>query len=80
LIRFELYPERVKDVVELVRFAYLDDQTYSGGADELRALVAVYMASRIDKLNQADSFLALLEDGGAFVRDFWLLVRNAVYV
>jgi hypothetical protein len=80
LVRFELYPERVEDVVELVRYAYSDDNIYSDGTDELRALVAVYMASRIDKLNQSDSFLTLLEDGGAFVRDFWLLVRNAVCV
>ena len=80
LVRFELYPERVEDVVELVRYAYSDDHTFGGGADELRALVVVYVASRIDKMNKSDSFLTLLEDGGAFVRDFWLIVRNAVYV
>lgn len=80
LVRFELYPERVKDVVELVHYAYSDENTFSGGTDELRALVAAYMALRIGKLNQSNSFLTLLEDGGAFVRDFWLLVRNAVYV
>jgi BTB/POZ domain len=80
LVRFELYPERVQDLVELVRYAYSDDHTFSGGTDELRALVAVYMASRIEKLNKSDSFLTLLEDGGVFVRYFWLLVRNAVYV
>lgn len=78
LVRFELYPERVEDVVELVHFAYSDDYTFSGGNDELRALVAVYMASTIDKLNQSEHFLTLLEEGGVFVRDFWLLVRNTV--
>jgi hypothetical protein len=80
LVRFEMHPERVEDVVELVRYAYSDDHTFSDGNDELRALVAVYMASSIDKLNQSESFLTLLEEGGVFVRDFWMLVRNALYV
>jgi hypothetical protein len=80
LVRFEMYPERVEDVVELVRYAYSDDHTFSDGNDELRALVAVYMASRIDKLNQSESFPTLLEEGGVFVRDFWMLVRMALYV
>ena len=76
LLTFELYPQRVQDLVELVRFAFMDRNTYSGGADELRALVTLYMASRVDKLKGSEPFVDLLEDGGPFVRNFWLLLRN----
>jgi len=80
LVRFELYPERIKDILELVRYTYSDDHTLDNGADELRVLVAIYMASRIDKLKKSDYFLTLMEDGGAFARDFWLIMRNNICI
>jgi hypothetical protein len=80
LLLFQLFPERVRDVVELVRFAYTDEHTFSGGNDELRALVTIYAVLNIDRLDKSDSFLALLEDGGPFVRNFWIIVRNALHL
>jgi hypothetical protein len=80
LLLFELYTERVQDVVELVRYAHTDEHTFSGGNDELRALVTIYAVSNIEILDKSDSFLTLLEDGGPFVRNFWKLVRNALYI
>jgi hypothetical protein len=69
LLSFELYSERVQDIVELVRYAYSDDNTFSGGNDELRALVTIYAVWNVDKLNKSNSFYTLLEDGGPFIRN-----------
>lgn len=46
LVRFELYPERINDIIELIRYSYSDDNTLDNGSDELRALVILYVASR----------------------------------
>jgi hypothetical protein len=78
LVGFELYPERIGDVVELVRFVYSDDNMSGNGVNELRALVTMYIASRVQKFHESDSFLDLLQEGGDFVRDFWLVVRKSI--
>jgi hypothetical protein len=63
-----LHKERVQDITELIRFAY--DQ----GHGELKGLVAHYAASQVKKLGKTECFVALLQEGGAFSRDFWILV------
>ncbi len=78
LITFTLYKARIRDVIELARYAYSDDHTpeYEDGVDELRALVSQYITCEIDTIGQSKEFISLLEEGGAFVRDFWVLVRK----
>ena len=73
---FELYPERVRDVVELVRYAYENgpDRNKKGVPNDLRELVVVYVADEVKTVGSDREFKALLEEGGEFVGDFWGLV------
>jgi hypothetical protein len=80
LVVFELYPERIGDILELVRYTYSDNNTSSDGVDELRGLVAVYVAANLDKMKRSDCFVDLLEEGGGFVRNFWRLIVGSIDV
>jgi hypothetical protein len=73
---FTLYEQSIEDVVELIRFSYCNDHTPDEGNDELRALVLKFVASRHDIIGESEPFLSLLEEGGVFVRDFWIFVRK----
>jgi hypothetical protein len=80
LLKFTLYPNRIGDVIELVKFAYSDDKTMDikGTPDKLRAMVVHYIVSEIDLITGAREFLELLEDGGPFVKDFWIKVKTEI--
>ena len=73
LIKFMLYKERVGDIVELARYSYANMPERSGGvvggSDGLRELVVEYVACEVENLVESESFLGLVEEGGALARD-----------
>jgi hypothetical protein len=75
---FTLFEERIEDIAELVRFSYCNDNTPDEGTDELRQLVLKFVASRHADIGESAPFLSLMEEGGIFVRDFWVFVRNTL--
>jgi hypothetical protein len=78
LIGFQLYNQRVGDVVKLARWAYEHgtDRSKGGAMNELRQLVVEYMACEVDIIGKHKDFKLLLEDGGEFVTDFWGIVSK----
>jgi hypothetical protein len=78
LVGFQLYTERVGDVVELARYAYDHgpDRSKSGRLNDLRQLVVEYMACEVDTIGKHKDFKTLLEEGGEFVTDFWGIVSK----
>jgi hypothetical protein len=73
LLNFQLYEQRVCDVVELARYAYDNgvDRGVKGELNELRQLVVEYMVCEVDTIGKHQAFQVLMEDGGEFVTDFW---------
>jgi hypothetical protein len=78
LVGFKCFGTRLDDVVESVRFSYCNDNTPDEGDDQLRALVLQFVTCKQDKIGESESFLALLEEGGPLVRDFWLSIRKGL--
>ena len=80
LLTFTLYHARVGDVIKLVSFAYSSENTpdHEYIVDELRALVTHYVACEVDTIAESELFLSLLEEGGPFVRDFWMKVKKRI--
>lgn len=78
LMSFQLYNQRVGDVVKLARCAYEHgtDRSKGGAINELRQLVVEYMACEVDIIGKHKDFKLLLEDGGEFVTDFWGIVSK----
>ncbi|KAF1913910.1 hypothetical protein BDU57DRAFT_521000 [Ampelomyces quisqualis] len=78
LMNFQLYNQRVGDVVQLARHAYDHgfDRSKYGRMDELRLMVVEYMACEVEIVGKHAMFMALLEDGGEFVTDFWRIVAK----
>jgi hypothetical protein len=77
LLRFEIHVNRVRDIVELVRFAYSNDHT--SNVEELRVLVTVYVASEFEVIRSSEEFETLLQEGGPFVLYLLRLLENRVY-
>lgn len=75
---FNLYEERVGDIVRLARYVYdhIPDRSQEGTVHELRHLVVEYIASEVDVVGRHAEFHALLEEGGEFVMDFWSVVST----
>jgi len=78
LLKFTLYAGRIGDIIKLVKFAYSDDNTMDikGTPDKLRAMMVHYIMSEIDSFSRTREFLELLKDGGTFVKDFWMKVKD----
>jgi hypothetical protein len=76
LLSFNLYEERVGDILWLARYAYENgpDRSEEGTLQELSHLVIEYMALEVDTIGKHPEFRALLEEGGEFVTDFWSAV------
>lgn len=74
LLSLTLYSSRVSDVVGLLRYIYSDDPQVTAEDDELRKLLVHYVGCEMDTLGNSHEFAALLEEGGAFVRDVWKMV------
>ena len=71
---FTLYEARRRDVVELLRFAYDNENTRDrgdedDGGDELRALVILYTGCEYENLMKCSEFMDLVVEGGEFVQD-----------
>jgi len=71
LLDFTPYPDRLVDVVELVRYAYDngEDRKDNGTVEELRALVTEYVASQVSVFKKDKHFVQLLEEGQEFAVD-----------
>ena len=69
LVDFTLYPERVGDVVELLRYSYVNTADMVGTPDDLRVLAIRYTGYVVEDLAQSPQFGALLEDVSQIGRD-----------
>ncbi|KAF3480423.1 uncharacterized protein GIQ15_05770 [Arthroderma uncinatum] len=73
LQEFLPYKERIGDIVELVKFAYSDENTLGNGAgntDDLRKLVARYVAFQVDSMRSSEEFMELLQKNCDLIHDF----------
>lgn len=70
---FELYPERLGDVIELARHAYEhgEDRSEDGRMDALRDMVINYIALDLKVFGKHAEFRNLIREGGEFAGDFW---------
>lgn len=82
LMKFKLFSRRVKDIIELARFAYsnpdLPDRKDDGTIDDLRKLVLEYIVCEIDRIGKCDEYVKYMEEGGEFVGDFWRMLRDYI--
>jgi hypothetical protein len=64
---------KVQEVIDLARYAYSDGLTpgLETEIDGLRKLICLYIAASVEVVSEHTSFMDLIEDGGAFVRDLW---------
>ncbi|KIW68821.1 hypothetical protein PV04_04741 [Phialophora macrospora] len=69
LSRFILYPRRVGDVIELMRYTYEHTTEYVGGSDRLRDLVADYVVCHIEKIMEYGDFTKLMQENGDVTKD-----------
>ena len=71
LITLRLDSSKGQEVVDFLRYAYLDTSTpdLEPEIDGLRDLICLYTAANINLLMENSSFIDLIEGGGAFVRD-----------
>ena len=77
LCKFTIYPQRVADVVELVRYVY--EFTVSTH-DALRSLVIQYVAANVEHLFETPEFDELLKDGGEHTKDLVCLMVQRLKV
>lgn len=80
LLVFRFFENRIGDVVELVRYSYCNDNTPDEGKDQLRDLVLQFITCNQNAIGGSESFLALLEEGGPLVRDFWVSIRKGLLI
>jgi hypothetical protein len=77
---FKLYHKRVGDIVKLAEYAYTTDDLpsrgYDGSIDSLRQLVVEYIVCEINTIGMCREFVEFMEDGGEFVGDFWMTMRQ----
>lgn len=69
LAEFNLYDQRIGDIVHLIRYSYSNTADHPGSIDDLRLLVVHYSACVVDKLSQSVEFQSLLEEAGSLGRD-----------
>ena len=76
---YTLYPERVGDIVELLRYVYANTAEADDGTEELRAMLVHYVGYEMDILVKAPEFKELLlEEGGALLSDFMGMVEKRI--
>jgi hypothetical protein len=78
LAQFQLFPERLTDVVELARYAYEQgaDRAVAGKIDPLRDMVVGFVACERKALSKDPEFRNLMDGGGEFAGDFWDVVSR----
>jgi hypothetical protein len=74
LMRFDCKPERVGDVLALVRWVYNTERFAPRDMPGLKDLVARYVVSEVSGFGNTEEFGDLLEEGGGFVTDFWSMI------
>ena len=76
---FELYPGRIGDIVQLLRYVYANTVSPSQGTEPLRQMISNYVAFETDTLNKDGRFAAsMIEDGGDMLRDYMSCVSKNV--
>jgi hypothetical protein len=69
-----LFTRRVRDIIKLARFAYLNldllDRREDGTINNLRKLVVKYIVCEIDTIRNCDKFVKYIEEGSEFVGDY----------
>jgi len=74
----KLNSTQISEIVNLVYYSYNNENTRDNEAgqdiDCLRRLVVHYVACVFEIMARDDNFLALMEEGGQFVRDLTSLV------
>jgi len=82
LTSFKLFEARRRDVVELLRFVYDNENTRdrgddAGTGDELRTLVMLYTGCEFENLMKCSDFMELMGEGGELVQDLMkMLLRR----
>lgn len=76
--RMELHANRIGDVTALVRWIYRAEVYVQRDMSELRDLVARYVVSEVAVMGDTEEFQKLLEEGGLFVKDFWVLIYSTL--
>lgn len=72
---FKLYHTGVAGIIDFVRFVYSNTPpNYGNKVDALRNLITRYVISVLGQIRENESFKELLEEGGAFVTDFWHII------
>jgi hypothetical protein len=72
---FKLYHTGVAGIIDFVRFVYSNTPpNYGKKVDALRNLITRYIISVLGQIGENESFKELLEEGGAFVTDFWHII------
>lgn len=64
----------IRAIVELIRYTFSEENTLDqeNHVDDLRELVFAYVESQLKVIGKCEQFLALLEEGGPFVKRVWL--------
>ncbi|MCJ1429633.1 hypothetical protein MMC29_007548 [Sticta canariensis] len=77
---YTINPADIRAIIELIRYTFSDDNTLDldNHVEDLRELVIAYIASEIKIIGKCGQFLALLEEGGAFVKKFWLTMMKKI--
>ncbi|KIN05223.1 hypothetical protein OIDMADRAFT_25799 [Oidiodendron maius Zn] len=80
LTKFTLFESRRRDIVELLRCVYSNENTPDRGevVDELRSLVMLYVVCEAESLTQCSEFMALLGEGGELTEDFVQILMKRI--
>ena len=69
LAEFTIYSQRVGDIIDLMKYTYLNTPERSESSDSLRSLVTHYAACVVEDLAQNTQFQQLVEEMGPLGRD-----------
>jgi hypothetical protein len=73
LINFKLYTKRVRDIIKLARYVYLNPDLLDRGnnrtLNNLRKLVVNYVVCEINTIRKYDKFTKYIEESREFVGD-----------
>jgi hypothetical protein len=79
---FNIYSNRIGDIINLIRYSYSNSYTRDSDGvqdmDSLRKLVIHYIVYMFEDLAKDDHFLALMEEGGPFVRDLMVMLLGRI--
>lgn len=80
LTKFTLFESRRRDIVELLRCVYSNENTPDRGevVDELRSLVMLYVCCEAESLTQCSEFMALIGEGGELAEDFVQILMKRI--